>query len=377
VKSRRTPPVYHNQIRKSIVSQPKEITPDKILDAAYGFARSRTLFSALELGVFTALAKGPLDIDTLMSQLGVHPRAARDFFDALVALGFLNRDERGFYSNQTDTDHYLDRGKASYIGALLDHFSERHYHHWGLLTSALRAGTPQSGALATGSYPALYSNKAIQEIFLNAMTAGSLSSGRTLARKFPWHRYRTVVDVGTAQGCIPVEIARVHTHLTGGGFDLSAVEPIFTAYVERHGLSDRLRFYAGDFFAGPLPQADVLIMGRILHNWDVTKRRSLIVKASQALSPDGALIVYDPMIDDDRRAARSLLSSLNMLLETTGGSEYTAAECKDWMQQAGFCDVRTEPLGGGHTAIIGCKSLPGRDTPFCQPSTHHHDGKLN
>jgi len=154
---------------------------------------------------------------------------------------------------------------------------------------------------------------------------------------------------------VPVEIARAHPHLQGGGFDLPVVEKAYTAYVRNSGLGHRLRFHAGDFLNDPLPPADVLVMGRILHNWDLATRKLLLRKAHAALSGDGALIVYDPLINDGRTAPHGLLSSLNMLLETAGGSEYTADECQHWMEEAGFTDLRTEPLGDMHSAVIGIK----------------------
>jgi SAM-dependent methyltransferase len=339
------------------VIQTEAAMPKRILEMSYAFWRSKALLSAVELDVFTVLAKGPLDIKSLVSRIGIHERGARDFFDALVALGLLYRDPEGRYRNQPDTDLYLDRGKPTYLGGLLEHLNVRHYQNWGLLTQALRTGAPQSGALGTGSYPALYGDQSTQEIFLNGMTAGSLLAAQALAMKFPWSNYKTFIDVGTAQGCVPVEIARVHPHLTGGGFDLPAVEPAFASYVHRHGLSGRLHFYSGDFFSDPLPAADVLVMGRILHNWDLATKKLLLGKACRALSPGGALIVYDPLIDDDRCVqAHALLSSLNMLIETAGGFEYTGAECKDWLRQAGFQEIRTEPLGDVHTAVIGIKA---------------------
>jgi SAM-dependent methyltransferase len=188
------------------------------------------------------------------------------------------------------------------------------------------------------------------------MTAGSLIAAQAIAAKFPWHRYKTILDIGTAQGCVPVQIASIHPHLTGGGFDLPQVEPVFASYVREHGLADRLRFFAGDFFTDPLPQAEVLVMGRILHNWDISARELLLQKACQALAPGGALIVYDPLIEESRsQEAHGLLSSLNMLIETSAGSEYTATECTGWMREAGFSDIRTEPLGDVHMAVIGTK----------------------
>jgi SAM-dependent methyltransferase len=336
------------------VLQTNSVMPNRIVEVSYAFWQSKALLSAVELDVFTALSEGPLDLETLASRTGIHERGARDFFDALVALGLLHRDPHGRYSNQPDSDRYLDRHKPTYIGGLLEHLNARHYQNWSWLTPALRTGAPQSGALGSG-YPTLYADELAQEIFLNGMTAGSLLAAQALAEKFPWNRYKTVIDIGTAQGCVPVEIARVHPHITGGGFDLPAVASAFASYVREHCLSDRLRFYPGDFFSDPLPAADVLVMGRILHNWDLPTKKRLIEKAYKALSGGGALVVYDPLIDDDRCVPHGLLSSLNMLIETAGGFEYTGTECKTWMRQAGFHEIRSEPLGDVHTAAIGIK----------------------
>jgi hypothetical protein len=329
--------------------------PQHVLEIAYGFWHSKALFAAVELDVFTTLAGGPLDLETLITRAGVHQRAAHDFFDSLVALSLLERDAGGRYSNSAESDLYLVRGKPTYIGGLLKHLDARHYQNWRLLTRALVTGEPQS-TLGTESYAGFYADACAQELFLGGMTAGSLLAARTLAKTFPWNRYATFIDIGTAQGCAPVEVARAHPHLTGGGFDLPTVAPAFASYIRQHGLSHRLTFYPGDFFINPLPGADVLVMGRILHNWDASVRTMLLEKAYRAISPGGALVVYDPMIDDERRRdPHGLLSSLNMLIETPAGSEYTAAECEGWMTRAGFRDIRVEPLLDMHVAVIGFK----------------------
>jgi hypothetical protein len=328
----------------------------RILEIGYAFWQSKALLSAVELEVFTALAQGPLELETMVKRVGIHERGARDFLDALVALGLLYRDADGRYGNESDSDLYLDRRKPTYIGGLLEHLNARHYENWGGLTRALRSGDPQS-ALGISNYRGFYDDRSMQEIFLNGMTAGSLLAARSLAKEFPWGSYKTFIDVGTAQGCVPVELARTHPHLTGGGFDLPSVGPTFVRYVRDQGLSNRLQFYSGDFFSDPLPAADVLVMGRILHNWDLSTRKMLLAKAYQALPQGGAVIVYDSLIDDDRRVdTHALLSSLNMLIETARGSEYTGAECKDWMRHVGFGEIHTKPLGDIHTAVIGVRT---------------------
>jgi SAM-dependent methyltransferase len=332
-------------------------TPEQILQVGLGFWASKTLLSAIEMGLFTELARGPEPLDAVRERLGLHERSARDFLDALVALGFLERRGDG-YANTPATDLFLDRHKPSYIGGLLEMANHRLYGFWGSLTEALRTGRLQNEA-KTGDVPffeALYADPARLRGFLAAMTGLSHGANMTIASRFPWSERRTFVDVGTAQGDLAVQVAAAHPHLTGMGFDLPAVGPIFEEYVEQNGLGGRLRFHPGDFFTDELPTADVIMMGHILHDWDLDQKRMLIAKAHRALAPGGALIVYEAIIDDDRsRNAFGLLMSLNMLIETEGGFDYTAADCIGWMSDAGFTTTRAEPLVGPDSMVIGIK----------------------
>ncbi|HYP53712.1 MAG TPA: methyltransferase, partial [Pyrinomonadaceae bacterium] len=297
------------------------------------------------------------DAPTLSARLGLHPRAARDFLDALVSVRMLERDEDGRYSNTAETDMYLDRNKASYLGGMLEMANARLYHFWGSLTDALRTGRPQNEARSGGNFfEALYSETERLEGFLGAMTGLSLGAARAVAQKFPWRRYKTFVDIGGAQGGLPVEVALAHAHLTGGNFDLPGAGPVFEKYVARHGLADRLRFHPGDFFKDPLPSADVLVMGHILHDWNLEEKRTLLRKAFDALPAGGALIVHEALIDDDRREnTTGLLMSLNMLIETPGGFDYTGADCQAWMREAGFRQTYVEHLAGPDSMVVGVK----------------------
>jgi predicted nicotinamide N-methyase len=314
------------------------------------------LLTAVELDLFTILADGALDPHSLTARLGLHGRGALDFFDALVALGLLEREPGGRYANTPEGAVFLDRNKPTYVGAWLEYLSQRSYQHWSQLTPALRTGRSSGGGLGQGGFAALHEDPAALDTFLKGMTGGSLMPARALAGTFPWQAYRTVIDVGAAEGCVPVEIALVHRHLTGGGFDLPALAPAFARYVHAHGLDERLKFHPGDFFRDPLPKADVLIMGRILHDWDHATRKLLMQKAHDALPATGALIVYDALIDDERRGrSHSLLASLNMLIETESGSEYTEQECRSWMTEVGFDEIRVEPAGPVHSAVIAIK----------------------
>jgi hypothetical protein len=331
-------------------------TPEAIMRLGMGFFGSRAVLSAVELGLFSELAKGPRDESSLRQRLGLHPRASRDFFDGLVALGLLQR--RGSkYLNSAEAALYLDRASPSYVGGLLEMCATRLYGFWGSLTEALRTGLPQNEAKTGGNlFEALYADPTRLRGFLTAMTAVSMGAARAIARKFPWRQYQTFCDLGGAQGCVSVQLALTHKHLTGGEFDLAPVGPIFEDYVKSFGLEKRLKFVAGDFFKDSLPNADVLIMGHILHDWDLEQKHALLKKAHATLPKGGALIAYDSMIDDARRVnVAGLMMSLNMLIETPGGFDYTGADCRGWMKQAGFRKTSLTHLAGAESMVIGIK----------------------
>ncbi len=334
-----------------------ELTPENILQLGLRFWGSKTLLSAIEIGLFTALASQPLDAGEIRDRLKLHQRSALDFLDALVALKMLERDNKGRYGNTAETDLFLDKAKPTYVGGILEMANARLYPFWGSLTEALRTGKPQNESKGGDElFATLYADSEALHGFLSGMTGISLGAARAIAQKFPWKNYRTFLDVGTAQGGLPVQVALAHPHLVGGGWDLEAVRPVFEAYVAKHGLSDRLRFQAGNFFTDPLPGADVMVMGHILHDWNLNEKKLLLGKACDALSPKGALIVYEALIDDERREnAFGLLMSLNMLIETPGGFDYTAADCQSWMREAGFRETRVEHLIGPDSMVIGIK----------------------
>jgi SAM-dependent methyltransferase len=332
------------------------LTPAKIMQLGTGFWGSKTLLSAVELGLFTELARGPLDATALTKRLQLHPRSAQDFFDALVALGMLKRIGTR-YANTTETALFLDRTKPSYVGGILEMSNARLYRFWGSLTEALRTGKPQNEDKTRGDFfGTLYADPKRLEGFLRAMTGLSIGSARVIAKKFPWKNYGTFTDVGCAQGGVAVEIALAHKHLTGGGMDLPVVQPVFEAYAQARGIAQRLRFHPGNFFKDPLPTCDVIIMGHILHDWNLDEKMMLLRKAYEALAPGGALIVHEALIDDARKQnAFGLLMSLNMLIETHGGFDFTGADCRKWMKEVGFKRTQVARLAGPDGMVVGFK----------------------
>jgi hypothetical protein len=326
------------------------------MQVGMGFFASKTLLSAVEMEVFTELAKHPEDLETLTGRLGLHPRSSRDFLDTLVALGFLERNN-GIYYNTPSTDVFLDKRKPSYIGGILEMANRRLYLHWSKLTTALRTGLPQGeGSAGADTFESLYADPARLKGFLRAMTGISHGANMTIAAKFPWAKYKTVVDAGAAQGDLLTQVALKNPHLTGTGFDLPEVGPIFEEYIEENGLFSRVKFQGGSFFTQPIPKADVVMMGHILHDWNLEEKKMLIAKVYDALPEGGAFIAYDSLIDDDRsKNAFGLLMSLNMLIETPGGFDYSGADCIGWMKEAGFREARVEHLVGPDSMTVGIK----------------------
>lgn len=332
------------------------LTSAKIMQLGTGFMGTKTLLSAIELGLFTELAKGPLDLESLRTRLRLHSRSARDFFDALVALGMLKRTG-SCYANTPETALFLDRTKPSYVGGILEMCNARLYRFWGSLTEGLRTGQPENEVKAGGDFfGTLYSDPQRLEGFLKAMTGLSIGPAQVIAEKFPWKKYHTFVDVGCAQGGVAVELASAHKHLMGGGMDLPVVQPIFEAYSKTRGVAQRLRFYPGDFFKDPLPKCDVIVMGHILHDWNLGEKMMLLRKAYDALPANGALVIHEALIDDARKQnAFGLLMSLNMLIETHGGFDFTGADCRKWMKEVGFKRTQVTPLAGPDGMVVGFK----------------------
>lgn len=340
---------------QTTVTQPD---PGHILQTGLAFWASKALLSAVEMEVFTELASHPASLDTLQGRLGLHPRSARDFFDTLVALGFLVRDDQGIYSNTPATDLYLDKRKPSYVGGILEMCNHRLYRFWADLTEGLRTGQPQNEVKhgRPNLFETLYADPARLKEFLRAMTGLSRGANVAIAHQFPWAQYKTVVDAGTAQGDLVSQIALANPHIAGIGFDLPEVAPIFEDYIAENGLTARVRFESGSFFTDPLPKAEVVTMGHILHDWDLEEKRLLIRRAYEALPAGGAFIVYDSLIDDERRTnAFGLMMSLNMLIETPGGFDYTGADCCGWMREAGFRETRVQHLVGPDSMVVGIR----------------------
>lgn len=338
-----------------------DISPDHIFQIGMGFWASKTLLSAVELGLFTQLADGPLTGAEIEQALELHPRATYDFLDALVALGLLDRTGEGAegrYANTPATAAFLDRRSPTYSGGFLEMANARLFRFWADLTPALKTGRPQNEIKHSGKsmFDSLYADPARLEQFMDAMSSASMGNFDAFASKFDFSRYRTLVDIGGATAQLSCFVAGCHPHMRCASYDLPVVQPIAQRRIQEAGLGDRVTAGVIDFFDDEFPSADVVTMGMVLHDWNLPAKKMLVAKAYRALPEGGAFVAIENIIDDERRHnVVGLLMSLNMLIEFGEAFDFTGADFRSWCLEAGFSRCEILPLAGSASAAIAHK----------------------
>jgi predicted O-methyltransferase YrrM len=333
----------------------------RIIQTGFGFWSSKVLLTAVKLEVFTVLGARAMTGAELGTALGLHPRGIWDFLDALVALGFLQRDGDGpqaRYANTDETRAFLDKNNPEYVGGILEMCNDRLFRFWNDLDTALKTGQPQNEIKHSqkSMFAELYSDPARLEQFMSAMAGISRANFAALAEKIDFSRYRTLCDVGGATGLLSILVATRYPHLRCTSFDLPEVAPIAEKRIRKAGLADRVTTAAGSFLTDPLPKADVITMGMILHDWNLENKKHLIKLAYDALPAGGALIAVENLIDDARREnAFGLLMSLNMLIEFGDAFDFTGADFWSWAREAGFRRYEVTHLAGPCSAAIAYK----------------------
>ena len=336
-------------------------TPARILETGMAFWSSKTLLSAVELGLFSLLADGAMTGGQIEARLGLHPRATCDFLDGLVAIGMLDRRGDGAsarYANTAETAAFLDRASPTYVGGILEMANARLYPFWADLTAALKSGQPQNEVKHSGKpmFDELYADPARLEQFMDAMTGVSMANFEAFAQRFDFAPYRSMADIGGATGQLSCIVARAHPHLACRSFDLPVVRPIAERRIAQAGLAGRVEAGEIDFLAEEFPKADLITLGMILHDWNLEHKKMLIAKAYRALPEGGALVAIENIIDDERREnAFGLMMSLNMLVEFGDAFDFTGADFAGWCLEAGFKRCEVLPLTGPASAAIAYK----------------------
>ncbi|MCH8231292.1 MAG: methyltransferase [Bacteroidetes bacterium] len=339
----------------------KQVSPSNIMQIGMGFWASKTLLTAVNMNLFTHLIKGELSGQDIKTKLDLHERGLYDFLDTLVALGFLKRSglkETSMYSNSEDTDLFLDKNKPSYVGGMLEMCNNRLYAFWNDFEEGLKTGLPQNETKTGGKplFEELYANEEKLREFLKAMGGLQMGNFMAFANKFDFSSYTTLCDIGGAGGYLAAQVAMNNAHMKCISFDLPPVEPVATENINMLELSDKVSIQSGDFLKEDLPKADIITMGNILHDWGIEDKKMLIKKGYDALPQGGSLVVIENIIDDNRSEnAFGLMMSLNMLIETPEGFDFSAADFDGWAKEIGFTQTSKMPLTGPSSAVIAIK----------------------
>lgn len=338
-----------------------QLDPGKIMQIGMGFWASKTLLVGVNMGLFTYLGDGSKSGKDIQTALGLHDRSLYDYLDTLVALGFLQREgikESSIYSNAPDVDMFLDKNKMTYIGGILEMANNRLFRYWNNLEEALKTGELQNEAKETGEpiFKALYADQDRLREFLRAMSGVNMGNFITFATQFDFSSVSSLCDVGGAGGFLAMQVAAHNENVKASTFDLPEVTSIANENMTAMNLTGKVEAISGDFFQDELPKVDMITMSTILHDWGINTKKMLIKKAYDALPDGGALVVMENIIDNERKQnAFGLMMSLNMLIETEDGFDFSAADFEEWAKEAGFKRIEVMPLAGPSSAVIAYK----------------------
>ncbi|MFA0965055.1 methyltransferase [Roseivirga sp. BDSF3-8] len=339
----------------------KQPDPSQILQVGLGFWASKTLLSAVKLGLFDYLNDKKITAPVIGGALGIHKSYLYDWLDALASCGFLHREGKGkdaVYFNTVDTRAYLTKDSQSYIGGFLEMANDREYRFWADLEEGLQTGKPQNEIKYTGkeSFAAIYEDKDRLKNFADAMGSIQVENFMALAEQYDFSPYKKVADIGGSGGLLSALLAKKHDHLQLTSFDLPDLAPIVQETIEKYGVADQVSIAKGNFWTDDFPEAEVYTMGNLLNSFSLKNKKRLIRKAYNGLPEGGALIVVEMLLDNDRiENSLGLLMSLNMLIESDGGFSYSYGQFEEWIYEAGFKRIEYMNLTGPTSAAIAYK----------------------
>lgn len=325
------------------------MNPAPVLDLIEAFRRSKTMFVAVSLGIFDRLQKGPAEA----RDFGGNPDAMERLLDACVGLQLLEKRD-GRYANTPVAEKYLCRSSPDTLCGYILYSDKALFPMWAHLEEAVLEGSHR-WRQTFGGTGTLFSNffkseEATREFLLGMHGFGRISSP-TIVSAFDLSRFRRLVDLGGATGHLALAAVERYPSLRAAVLDLPAVAP-----VAREFAAGRIDVIEGDFFADPLPEADLFSLGRILHDWSEEKIERLLRKIYERLPAGGALLVVEKLLDDGKSGPVSAqMQSLNMLV-VTEGKERTLSEYTALLKTAGFADIEGRRTGTVLDAILAVKA---------------------
>jgi hypothetical protein len=330
--------------------------PKEMLARTMAFQPAKLLLTAVELGLFEELAAGPVAEAQLRDGLGLHPRGTADFLQALVALGAIEETD-GRYQLGPRAGTLLPGVPTSLTGFL--RIANRvMYPAWGRLAEGLRTGAPQAATYhGSDMFNELYAHEDTRRELVRMAEDASAPLIPALVERFDWRSYKSVLELGGCRGNVLAEVVRAHPHLDARVLDLPQLAPAFAQHMTEIGMTGRLTFHAADFFVDRVPEADVIMIGHCLVDWDDEQRTKLIRRVAPCVHPGGVFLIWDPIVvPGEESYLRNLIRSLNLQLLTPYGSGYRLADCVAWLAEAGFREVNHVALGHDVTLVVAHKA---------------------
>lgn len=327
------------------------LTSDRIQDTLYAFTRSQILFTAIDLDLFTHIARGNNRLELLLNHLQLDDRGLRLLLNGLVGIGFLHANEAGVYSLPEDVAHYLVKPEANYIGGMVHHCKWL-YENWSLLTDAVSSGQPVGGAQSLAQLE-LYFSELVKGLYVsNYPTAQKLANALEVGSG-----YQGLEILDVAGGSAVWSIAMLEKDATSQAtvLDFPSVTHVAESYVSQHGLTDRFRYWPGDLEAMDLDGArfDLVVMAHICHMLGPNATQNAFHKLHKVLKPGGRIAIVDFVADDHRaKAGWPLVFSVNMLITTPEGDVFTGAQYTQWLEKAGFKNISLREIDAEVTVIV-------------------------
>lgn len=330
----------------------------RISEITLGFVGGQALHSAYELGVFEALADGPLTVDQIAAQTGLKPLPCRRLLMVLASLDLVVMEHGRFRNTETGqhctTSASVDLGPATHI-APFDRLCER-------LTDALRENGPRweqaLGAPAEDTFASLYSDPPALRQFADLMDGYSLAQGMLIAETYDFSVHRCIMDIAGGPGGQSIEIGLRHPHLRGIVTDLEPVCVVARERIEARGLSGRFTAEAADLVTGPYPDgADVILLGHILHDWSDATCHRILRNCAAALPADGVLLISESVLEPDYSGHGSAnLKDLVMLIANESDArERSEEEYRGLLDAAGFDVVELVRLDAPRDLLVARK----------------------
>lgn len=328
-----------------------------IIDLIEAFRRSKTMFTAVSMGIFDRLQAQPATAAALAAEIGAHAEALERLLDGCAALGLLDK-RSGAYGVTTVAKCYLCTGSPYSLDGYIRYSDEVLYPIWQHLGDAVREGTPRWGqefGIDGPIFSGFFRTDQAMRGFMRGMHGLGMSTSPKVAGAFDLSGFHRLVDLGGGTGHLAITACNHWPQLRAVVFDMARVTAMAREMIAQAGLTERVETMDGDFFADELPEADLFSLGRILHDWSGEKCAFLLRKIYDRLPAGGGLLVMEKLLAEDGVGPVSAnLQSLNMLV-VTEGRERSLGEYAGLLRTAGFADVEGRTTGAWLDAVLARK----------------------